>query len=92
MLEGKTEPDKLDILRSIIDGVFGFSGTDGEAGFYVYFNVTSVSVLRDVMEHPERYPEPVIYRIHGQYIDFRCLSKDIQEDIVARLDPSSTRI
>jgi pyruvate-formate lyase len=44
------------------------------------------------MKHPEKYSEPVIYRIHGQYIDFRHLSRDIQKDIIARLDPESNKI
>jgi pyruvate-formate lyase len=92
-LEGKMKNEKLEILQDMVTGIFGFSGLDsGEAGFYVYFNVASISLLREVMEHPEKYSEPVIYRIHGQYVDFRHLSKDIQKDIIARIDPESNRI
>jgi pyruvate-formate lyase len=92
-LEGKLIDEKLEILRDIINGIFGFSGLEADnGGFYAYFNVASISLLRDVMKHPEKYSEPVIYRIHGQYIDFRHLSRDIQKDIIARLDPESNRI
>ena len=52
--------------------------------------VFSSEKLLDVAEHPEKYPYPVIVRIHGQYGDARKLSPDIlKKDIIPRLDPGS---
>lgn len=62
----------------------------GQGLGYVYFNVFSSKQLLDVAEHPEKYPYPVIVRIHGQYGDARKLSPDIlKKDIIPRLDPGS---
>jgi len=45
----------------------------------------------DVVNNPDKYPDPVIVRIHGQYGDARHLSPDIiSGDIIPRLDPMST--
>jgi len=48
-------------------------------------------VLLDVAKHPKRYSNPVILRIHGQYVDARYLSPDILlNDVIPKLDPMST--
>jgi len=82
---------KAQYLKDIISAIFNYSAEGkGEGLGYVYFNVFSSEQLLDVAEHPEKYPYPVIVRIHGQYGDARKLSPDIlKKDIIPRLDPGS---
>lgn len=60
--------------------------------FYFYVNVTTPETLRKILENPAKYVPSGIYimRIHGTFVNFLELSSDIQEDIIARLDPEST--
>ena len=60
--------------------------------FYLYVNVTTPEMLRKVLAEPEKYAPSGVYimRIHGTFVNFLDLSPDIQEDIIARLDPDST--
>jgi len=83
--------EKAQYLKDIISVVFSYnSKAEGNGLGYVYFNVFSSEQLLDVAEHPEKYPYPVIVRIHGQYGDARKLSPDIlKKDIIPRLDPGS---
>jgi len=82
--------EKADYLRRVTAAVFGYNEPGSPGLMYAYFNVYSVEKLRDVMEHPEKYSEPVLVRIHGQYGDARHLSPDILSgDILPRLDPLS---
>jgi formate C-acetyltransferase len=78
-------------LKDIIGAIFDYSlEGKGQGLGYVYFNVFSSKQLLDVAEHPEKYPYPVIVRIHGQYVDARKLSPDIlKKDIIPRLDAGS---
>lgn len=59
--------------------------------FYLYVNVTTPETLREVLAHPKKYAPNGVYimRIHGTFVNFLDLSSDIQEDIIARLDPES---
>jgi len=58
---------------------------------YVNFMSGLTKVLLDVAKHPKRYSNPVILRIHGQYVDARYLSPDILlNDVIPKLDPMST--
>lgn len=89
-LKNKSLDERADYLRKIIFALFGYNN-GGHGMMYVYFNVFSTDSLRDVLEHPEKYPNPVLVRIHGQYGDARHLSPDIlRDDIIPRLDPMST--
>ena len=83
--------EKAQYLKDIISAVFSYNSVaEGKGLGYVYFNVFSYEQLLDVAEHPEKYPYPVIVRIHGQYGDARKLSPDIlKNDIIPRLDPES---
>lgn len=90
-IRGMNLKQKAQYLKDIISAIFNYS-TEGKGhGLgYVYFNVFSSEQLLDVAEHPEKYPYPVIVRIHGQYGDARKLSPDIlKKDIIPRLDPGS---
>jgi choline trimethylamine-lyase len=83
--------EKANYLKDVINAVFGFNSPGGPTLMYAYFNVFSPEKLLDVMKNPDKYSEPVLVRIHGQYGDARHLSPDIiAGDIIPRLDPLST--
>ncbi|MFH1905156.1 MAG: pyruvate formate lyase family protein [bacterium] len=83
--------EQAQYLKKVIDVIFDFNKKNGNGLPYVYFNVYSPKELLDVARHPERYPNPVILRIHGQYVDARHLSPDILlNDVIPKLDPMST--
>lgn len=90
-IKGLNLKEKAQYLKDVISAIFGYSpAVEGKGLGYVYFNVFSFEQLLDVAEHPEKYPYPVIVRIHGQYGDARKLSPDIlKKDIIPRLDPGS---
>jgi formate C-acetyltransferase len=90
-VKGMNLKQRAQYLKDIIGTVFNYSPEGRGRGLgYVYFNVFSPEQLLDVAEHPEKYPYPVIVRIHGQYGDARKLSPDIlKKDIIPRLDPES---
>jgi len=90
-IKGMNLRQKAQYLKDIISAIFNYSTEGKGQGLgYVYFNVFSSEQLLDVAEHPEKYPYPVIVRIHGQYGDARKLSPDIlKKDIIPRLDPGS---
>ena len=90
-IKGMNLKQKAQYLKDIISAIFNYSAEGKGQGLgYVYFNVFSSKQLLDVAEHPEKYPYPVIVRIHGQYGDARKLSPDIlKKDIIPRLDPGS---
>ncbi len=52
-------------------------------GQEVQINSTSREVLKDAMEHPEKYPNLVV-RVSGYSAIYVTLSRDVQEDILAR--------
>lgn len=90
-VRNRTPDEKAKHLKNIISAVFGYNEPGSPGMMYAYFNVFSPEKLFDVMEHPEKYPEPVLVRIHGQYGDARHLSPDILKgDVIPRLDPMST--
>ena len=73
-----------------------FNNSDGKQvqPFYLYVNVTTAETLRKVLENPKKYAPSGVYivRIHGTFVNFLDLSPEIQEDIIKRLDPGSTRM
>ncbi len=71
-----------------------FFSSDGTAPFYLYVNVNTPAMLRKVLAHPKKHAPNGIYimRIHGTFVNFLDLSPAIQDDIMKRLDPGSTRI
>lgn len=67
---------------------------DRVSPFYLYVNVTTPEILRKVLANPKKYAPNGVYivRIHGTFVNFLDLSPEIQEDIIKRLDPASTRM
>lgn len=49
------------------------------------FNVVSKKTLLDAQAHPEKY-ENLLVRVAGYSAYFTQLSKDVQEDIIARTE------
>lgn len=76
----------------IINPLFYNPKNDKLSPFYLYVNVTTPEMLRKVLANPKKYAPSGVYimRIHGTFVNFLDLSPDIQEDIIARLDPDST--
>jgi pyruvate-formate lyase len=67
-IKGINLKQKSQYLKDIISAIFNYSAEGKGQGLgYVYFSVFSSEQLLDVAEHPEKYPYPVIVRIHGQY-------------------------
>ena len=87
------EEKGLEFKTKIVAPLFFPSNTEKLAPFYLYLNVTTPETLRKVLAHPEIYAPSGIYimRIHGTFVNFLDLSPDIQQDIIRRLDLSSTR-
>jgi formate C-acetyltransferase len=71
-----------------------FSKKDVINPFYLYVNVNSPDMLKNVLANPKKYAPSGIYimRIHGTFVNFLDLSPAIQNDIILRLDLESTRI
>ena len=71
------EDGKRDKLLALIRVYFSRGGQE------IQINATSPEVLRDAMEHPEKYPE-LIVRVSGFSARFVTLARDVQMDILAR--------
>ncbi|MFZ5631323.1 MAG: glycyl radical protein [Bacillota bacterium] len=52
-------------------------------GYHVQINVVDPAMLRDAQKHPERYPH-LLVRVAAYVALFTQLSKDIQDEIIAR--------
>ena len=78
--------------KKIFQPLFFNPACEGVEPFYLYVNVTTPEMLRKVLQFPKKYAPSGVYivRIHGTFVNFLDLSPDIQEDIIARLDPDST--
>ncbi|MDO8684051.1 MAG: pyruvate formate lyase family protein [Armatimonadota bacterium] len=78
----------------VIAPLFDYGDPKGHGGYYVYFNIDTAKHLRRILQKPKEMVPSGIYimRIHGTFVNFLDLSPAIQEDIIARLDPDSTRI
>ncbi len=92
---GETLEDRgLEFKQKIFNPLF-FNAKGGDVNpFYLYVNVTTPEMLRKVLANPEKYAPSGVYivRIHGTFVNFLDLSPEIQEDIIARLDPASTTL
>ena len=92
---GETLEDKgLEFRQKIFTPLF-FNPVGGDVNpFYLYVNVTTPEMLRKVLAEPKKYAPSGVYivRIHGTFVNFLDLSPEIQEDIIARLDPASTAL
>ncbi len=86
------EEKGVQFYSRVIEPLFFNPGNDKRAPFYLYVNVTTAETLRKVLANPKKYAPNGVYimRIHGTFVNFLDLSPAIQEDIILRLDPSST--
>lgn len=90
--KGESMEEKgLEFKNKIMKPLF-FSSENDNAPFYLYVNVTTPEILRKVLANPKKYAPSGVYimRIHGTFVNFLDLSPDVQEDIIKRLDLSST--
>ncbi len=85
----------VDFAQRIIKPLF-FNDTmkNRVSPFYLYVNVTTPDTLRKVLANPKKYAPSGVYimRIHGTFVNFLDLSPAIQQDIIKRLDPNSTKL
>ena len=71
------EDGKRDKLRALIRVYFRRGGQE------MQINATSTAVLKDAMEHPEKYPDLVV-RVSGFSALYVTLAREVQMDILAR--------
>ncbi len=83
----------IQFYERVLRPLFFNPGNTNRAPFYLYVNVTTAETLRKVLAEPKKYAPSGVYimRIHGTFVNFLDLSPAIQEDIILRLDPKSTR-
>jgi formate C-acetyltransferase len=92
---GASFEDKGAEFRDKVIGPLFFNPlSKGVAPFYLYVNVTTPEMLKKVLANPKKYAPSGVYimRIHGTFVNFLDLSPAIQQDIIKRLDPSSSAV
>ncbi len=89
-MEGKG----VEFRDKIVNPLFFNPLKEGVSPFYLYVNVTTAEILRKVLANPQKYAPSGVYimRIHGTFVNFLDLSPAIQQDIITRLDPGSTKL
>ncbi|MDD3337567.1 MAG: glycine radical domain-containing protein [Lachnospiraceae bacterium] len=81
-MENVVRVNKNDGLRrfvSIIDQYFAMGGNQ------IQFNVVSKKTLLEAQKNPDKYAN-LLVRVAGYSAYFTQLSKDVQEDIIARTE------
>ena len=60
-------------------------GKNHTGGAHVQLNVVSAETLRDAQIHPEKYNDLII-RVAGYTAFFTEISRDLQDDLIARVE------
>lgn len=82
----------IEFKHKIMVPLFFSSPAEKTAPYYLYLNITTPEMLRQVLANPQKYAPSGVYimRIHGTFVNFLDLSPEIQQDIIQRLDLKST--
>ncbi|TFG08033.1 MAG: hypothetical protein EU539_03430 [Promethearchaeota archaeon] len=71
--------EKIGVLEHLIDSYFD------RGGMHVQFNTMGTELLKDAQTHPENH-EDLIVRVSGYAAYFTRLGKEIQDDIIERIE------
>lgn len=72
----KATKDRVNNLVNMLDGYT-------ENGHHININVFDRDLLLDAQAHPEKYPQLTI-RVSGYAVNFIKLTKEQQDDVIAR--------